>query len=88
MTADSFDTWLSHVRVALGAINMPMEDWQQSWSFDFAREYHAGTDPRRAADKANRFWWRSQNRALRQDCTRTPECWLPRDHQGKCEPVS
>jgi hypothetical protein len=32
--------------------NMPMEKWQQAWAFDFAAEYSAGTDPRRAADKA------------------------------------
>jgi hypothetical protein len=28
-----------------------------------------------------------QNKSLKQDCTETPNCWLPRDHQGKCQPV-
>jgi hypothetical protein len=37
--------------------------------------------------KANRFWWREQNKSLKQDCQRTPGCWLSRDHQGKCQPV-
>ncbi|HWX55542.1 MAG TPA: hypothetical protein VN176_13205 [Verrucomicrobiae bacterium] len=87
MMSETFDTWLTHARAALDAINMPMDKWQQAWAFDFAAEYSAGTDPRLAADKANRFWWRNQNLAIRQACTLTSDCWLPRDHQGKCEPV-
>ena len=37
--------------------------------------------------KANRFWWREQNKSLKQDCQRTSGCWRPRDHQGECQPV-
>ena len=38
--------------------------------------------------KANRFWWHEQNKSLKQDCRSTPNCWLPRGHQGPCQPVN
>lgn len=34
------------------------------------------------------FWWREQNRELRQECRKTPGCWLPQNHQGECQPVA
>ena len=83
----NFDTWLADVREALNSINMPMEEWQKSWAFDFKDEFEAGTSPDQAALKANRFWWRNQNAALKQDCRLTSTCWLPRGHAGKCVPV-
>jgi hypothetical protein len=86
-TLQSFETWLDKVRSALSSINMPLDEWQQSWPFDFEREYKAGIPPANAAESANRFWWHEQNKALRQDCKKTPGCWLPRDHQGACEPL-
>jgi hypothetical protein len=39
-----------------------------------------------AAMKANRFWWTRQNKAIGQDCRKTPDCWLPRNHQGEWSP--
>ncbi len=33
---ETYETWLDRVRAALNSINMPMEDWQQSWPFDFS----------------------------------------------------
>ena len=33
---ETYDTWLDRVRAALNSINMPMDDWQQSWPFDFS----------------------------------------------------
>jgi hypothetical protein len=85
---DAYDNWLSKVREALQSINMPLEKWQAAWQFDFSAEYRAGTDAGRAAEKANRFWWHEQNKALRQDCQQTPNCWLPTGHSGECVPVS
>lgn len=85
--ADAYEVWLDQVRVALRSINMQMEDWQPIWSFDFPREHEAGTTPDDAAMKANRFWWHQQNKSLKQDCQKTPNCWLPRGHQGECQPV-
>lgn len=38
--------------------------------------------------KANRFWWHEQNKSLKGDCRLTPDCWLPRGHQGLCQPVN
>ena len=66
---------------------MSMNDWQGNWLFDLRAEYDAGTKAD-AAMKANRFWWHEQNKALKQDCRATPDCWLPRGHQGVCQPVS
>lgn len=86
--ADAYEVWLDQVRDALHSINMSMEDWQCIWSFDFPREHKAGTTPGDAAMKANRFWWHEQNKSLKQDCRMTPNCWLPRGHQGECQPVS
>lgn len=87
MTAD-YKTWLDNVRAALESINMPMEDWQNTGSFDFEREYKAGTAATVAADKANRYWWHEQNKSIGQNCLKKPNCWLPRNHSGDCQPVN
>jgi len=84
---DAFQIWIGEAQTALRSINMSMEDWQNLWSFDFRREYEAGTNAREAAMKTNRFWWREQNKSLKRECRLTASCWLPRGHQGKCEPV-
>lgn len=84
----NFDQWLGEVRTALDSVNMPMDDWQGLWVFDFRREYDAGAKADDAAMKANRFWWREQNKSLKQDCRETDGCWLPRGHRGECQPVS
>jgi hypothetical protein len=83
-----YDSWLAKVCVSLNSINMPMESWQGIWTFDFHSEFEAGTSPRDAAMKANRFWWQQQNRAIGQDCQQTSDCWLPRGHEGNCERAS
>jgi hypothetical protein len=88
ISQEKYETWMDQVRTVLQSINMPFDDWQKVWRFDFEIEYKAGTPPQQAADKANRFWWREQNRSLQQDCTLLPGCWLPRGHQGKCEPIT
>jgi len=82
-----YDIWISDVRSALQSINMPMDEWQNNWRFDFEHEYKTGSDSSQAAEKANRYWWYEQNKALRQECRRTPHCWLPQNHQGECQPV-
>ena len=46
---------------------MRIEDWQGVWPFNFSAEYEAGTNPDAAAIKANRFWWREQNKYMKQD---------------------
>lgn len=85
MTA-SYDAWLRDVQEALSSINMPIEDWQKNWAFDFQSEFYAGTSANDAAMKANQFWWHQQNRAVNRDCRKTENCWLPRGHQGECQP--
>lgn len=84
---ETYDIWLDKVRDTLRSINMRIEEWQSVWPFDFNAEYNAGADPGDAATKANRYWWREQNKSLKQDCERVPGCWLPQGHQGKCEPT-
>lgn len=88
MNALSYDDWLFAVEKALRSLNMPMEDWQRAWEFNFAAEHQAGTSPIEAAEKANRYWWYRQNKAIGQDCLLTPRCWLPRKHSGDCVVVS
>jgi hypothetical protein len=66
--ADAYDIWLDQVRYALRSINMPMEDWQGAWPFDFSGEHDVGTTPDEAAMKANRYWWHRQNKSLKQVC--------------------
>jgi hypothetical protein len=82
----TYEIWLEEVRDALRSINMPMEDWQGVWPFDFSGEHNAGATPNDAATKANRYWWHQQNKSLKQDCQVTPNCWLPRNHQNECQP--
>jgi hypothetical protein len=84
---DAYEIWLNEVRATLASINMPMDDWQGAWSFDFSLEFKAGTAAKVAAEMANRYWWHEQNKALKQDCRKNQGCWLPRDHQGACQPV-
>jgi hypothetical protein len=83
----TYEIWLEQVKDALRSINMPMEDWQRVWPFDFSAEHDAGTNPDDAAMKANRYWWYQQNKSVKQDCQKIPNCWLPRNHQGVCQPA-
>ncbi len=85
--SNNYEAWLDEVRSALRAVNMSLDQWQKIWRFDFASEYRAGADPKHTAHKANRFWWHEQNKSLEQNCRLTPDCWLPRGHQGECEQV-
>lgn len=86
-TAAGYAAWLEEVGRALASINMPMEEWQSRWKFDFQSEFNAGRTANDVAMKANRFWWHEQNKAIRQDCRLSQDCWLPRGHQGRCQPV-
>lgn len=88
LMADTYEVWLDQVREALRSINMPMEDWQKIWAFDFAGEYEKGTSADAAAMQANRFWWSEQNKSLKKDCREMPGCWLPHGHTGECQPIS
>jgi len=36
--------------------------------------------------KANRYWWHEQNKSMGRECDKFPGCWLPRGHQGDCQP--
>ncbi|HWR34375.1 MAG TPA: hypothetical protein VN622_00720 [Clostridia bacterium] len=81
-----YASWIDEVRLALSAINMPLDEWQRCWRFDFEREYSAGVEPSAAAEKANRYWWRRQNEAINQSCPKQANCWLPRGHSGVCVP--
>lgn len=87
MTTVTYETWLRNVDEALNSINMPMDDWQSIWPFDFQGAFDAGASVEDTAMKANRFWWKQQNKTLEQDCQKTSGCWLPRNHQGDCQPV-
>ena len=51
MTVDlrSYESWLKEVDEALSSINMPMQDWQKSWAFDFRSEFAAKTTATDAA---------------------------------------
>jgi hypothetical protein len=86
VNAIAYEPWLKEVEEALASINMPMSDWQKLWAFDFRREFNAGTTASGAAMKANQYWWMQQNKAIGQDCRKTPNCWLPGNHQGECKP--
>ena len=85
---DQFTSWLEQVKESLRSINMPMDDWQRTWEFDFRGQFEKGIPPADAAEAANRFWWHEQNKSQKQDCRTTTDCWLPRGHQGDCQPVS
>lgn len=84
--AMTYEVWLEQVQEALKTINMSMDDWQPVWPFDFSGEHDKGTDPDAAAMKANRFWWYQQNKSMGRECDKLPGCWLPRGHQGECQP--
>lgn len=85
--ADEFNSWLDQVGAALRSINMRIDDWQSVWPFDFSHEHEKGTDPDTAAMKANHFWWHQQNKSMGRECDKVPGCWLPRGHEGDCQPI-
>ena len=82
-----YDAWLRDVQAELRSIGMGVEEWQRYWQFDFYSEFKAGTQVKRTAVKANRFWWWNQNRVLGEECRVSPYCWLPDDHQGRCQTI-
>jgi hypothetical protein len=86
--AESYEQWMNKVRVELDSLILPAADWQAIGVFDYRSEYNAGTEPGVAAMKANRHWWHEWNKSLNQDCRQTKACWLPRGHQGQCQPVA
>lgn len=88
MTATTYEEWMIAVRSALDSVNMSVEDWQSIWPFDFSSEYQKGTASADAAEKANRFWWYEQNKSRQKECLKTSDCWLPREHDGDCQPLS
>lgn len=88
VTSTAYESWLKEVEEALSSVNMPLEDWQTIWAFDFRREFEAQATAKDAAMRANQYWWQQQNKSIGQDCRETPNCWLPRNHQGECEPRS
>jgi hypothetical protein len=85
--SSGYEDWIKKVEEALNSINMLMADWQSRWPFDFHADYLSGTDAGDAAMRANRFWWLEQNKSVKRDCHATPNCWLPRGHQGACQSV-
>lgn len=80
--------WVANVRAVLDSFGMPLDVWQKAWSFDFDSEYRSGASAPAAANKANRFWWREHNRSLNEECRASRDCWLPYDHQGRCETIA
>jgi hypothetical protein len=87
VTSTAYESWLKEVEEALASINMPMDEWQKIWAFDFRHEFETQVAARDAAMKASQAWWRQQNKAIGQDCRKTLNCWLPRGHQGECQPL-
>jgi hypothetical protein len=85
-SVQAFESWLTEVKESLSSMKMSFDRWQKAWAFDFQQEFHAGTAAKNAAMKARRFWCHQQNKALDHECRKTPNCWLPRDHQGDCQP--
>jgi hypothetical protein len=86
VVSTAYESWLKEVEEALSSLNMPLADWQKMWAFDFRREFEAQATAWDAAIRANQYWWQQHNKAMGQDCQRTPNCWLPHNHQGVCEP--
>jgi hypothetical protein len=88
LMVESYEEWMNQVRAAFDSLNTPMADWQVIGTFDYRSQYDAGVKPADAAMKANCHWWHEWNKSLKQDCHQTTDCWLPRGHQGQCQPVS
>ena len=86
--SESFEEWMNEVRAAFESLEGPMADWQVIGAFDYRSEYDAGVKSDAAAQKANRHWWREWNKSLKQECRQSEDCWLPRGHQGQCQPVA
>jgi len=85
MTNGRYEAWLANVDSALASMNMSRENWQSRWPFDFMDAFERGVGPSDAAMSANRFWWFSQNKEIGDNCNKTVNCWLPKNHHGKCQ---
>ena len=86
--ANTYEEWMKEVRAAFDLLDMPMADWQVIGVFDYRGEYEARAKPEEAAQKANRYWWQEWNKSLNQECLNSKDCWLPRGHEGECQPVA
>lgn len=84
----SFEQWMNQVNAAFDSLSMPLQDWHAIGAFDYRSEYDAGAHPNDAAMKAHHYWWHEWNKSLKQNCRETKDCWLPRGHQGQCEPIA
>lgn len=60
--AAAYGVWLEEVQEALASINMPIEEWQRQWAFDFQREFQSSAEATDAAMKANRSGGTSKTR--------------------------
>lgn len=52
-----YKTWLDEVRKALASMDVDLDVWRDSWTYDFHREWEAGTAPCDAALHAFDYWW-------------------------------
>lgn len=59
----AFQIWLSEVGAALQSINMPMEQWQRTFPYNFPADFYAGIQPADAAKRANDHYWTQQEDA-------------------------
>ncbi len=83
----TYAAWMNQVREKLFANGMDFDEWQSAFPYNFRRSFESGTSPTDAATRTSRFWWREQEKLLRTQCNRAANCWLPRDHDGECQPI-
>ncbi len=71
----------------LEANRMAVDEWQSQFPYNFRRSFETGTSPIDAATRANRFWWREQEKVLHNECDKVANCWRGRGHKGPCQPI-
>ncbi len=78
---------MKRVREGLDSLQMATDHWQAFAAYNFRRSYESGTPPDQAAQRAFKFWWRQQHKALHDDCQKAVNCWLKHGHEGECQPI-
>lgn len=82
----TYEGWLQQVKEGLMSIDMPMEEWQSVWPFNFSRQHRAGTSPADTAGMANRYCWHQQKKSMAHDCDKLPPAGCHEDNQRDCQP--
>jgi hypothetical protein len=83
----TYEIWLEQVKDALRSINIPMEDWQSIWPFDFWGEHDMGRRQTKQQWKRIAIFGISKTNPWIRTARKHPIVGCLGVHQGDCQPA-